>query len=99
MRPGRTLLIAGAGASGLLHVAAACARGVESVRVIEPDPVRHARALAWGAEPHDGEPVDVAIACTSKREAIATGRGQRRAGTQVGRAAVATLRGPCDDCC
>lgn len=69
--PGRSLLVVGAGASGLLHVAAARARGIEDVRVAEPDAARLARAVAWGAAVHDGEPVDVAIACTSKRAAIA----------------------------
>jgi L-iditol 2-dehydrogenase len=67
---GRSLLVVGAGASGLLHVAAARARGVERVAVAEPDPARHARALDWGAEPHDGAPVDVAIVCTSAPAAI-----------------------------
>ena len=69
-RVGRSLLVVGAGASGLLHVAAARARGIE-VCVAEPDPARRALAVAWGASEHDGEPVDVAIACTSKRAAIA----------------------------
>jgi L-iditol 2-dehydrogenase len=72
-RPGRSLLVVGAGASGLLHVAGARARGIEDVRVAEPDPERLARAVAWGAVAHDGAgaPVDVAIACTSHRSAIA----------------------------
>jgi L-iditol 2-dehydrogenase len=71
--PDRTLLVVGAGASGLLHVAAARARGVERVLVAEPDPDRLARAVAWGAAPHDGEPVDVAMVCTSKPAAIRAG--------------------------
>jgi L-iditol 2-dehydrogenase len=71
VRPGRRLLVVGAGASGLLHVAAARARGVDDVRVAEPDAARRARAVGWGAAEHDGAPVDVAIACTAKRAAIA----------------------------
>jgi L-iditol 2-dehydrogenase len=71
VRPGRSLLIVGAGASGLLHVAAARARGVADVRVAEPDSARRERAIAWGASEHDGSPVDVAVAATSKRAAIA----------------------------
>ena len=70
VRPGRSLLVVGAGASGLLHVAAARARDV-SCHVSEPDPARRALAVAWGAVEHDGTPVDVAIACTSKPAAIA----------------------------
>jgi L-iditol 2-dehydrogenase len=73
VRPGQVLLIVGAGASGLLHVAAAQARGVERVLVTEPDAERRARAVAWGATEHDGQPVDVAIVCTSKPAAIAAG--------------------------
>jgi L-iditol 2-dehydrogenase len=68
------LLVVGAGTSGLLHIAAARARGVERVLVAEPDVARRERALAWGAEPHsDGEPVDVAIVATHQPAAIAAG--------------------------
>jgi L-iditol 2-dehydrogenase len=75
LRRGRSLLVVGAGASGLLHVAAALAMGVEDVRVAEPDPARRALAVAWGAAEHDpeGEPVDVAMVCTSAPAAIAAG--------------------------
>jgi L-iditol 2-dehydrogenase len=69
--PGRSLLVVGAGASGLLHVAAARTLGVEAVHVAEPDAARRALAVGWGAAEHDGAPVDVAIACTSKPAAIA----------------------------
>jgi L-iditol 2-dehydrogenase len=71
VRPGRSLCVVGAGASGLLHIAAARARGVETIWVAEPDRERLARAVAWGAAEHDGTPADVAVAATSKRAAIA----------------------------
>ena len=71
MRPGDSLLVVGAGCSGLLHVAAAHARGVEAVWVREPDAERLARAEAWGATAHGNEPVDVAMVCTESPEAIA----------------------------
>jgi L-iditol 2-dehydrogenase len=72
-----TLLVVGAGASGLLHVAAARARGVERVLVAEPRDDRRERAVAWGAEAHapsGGEPlgaVDVAIVTSHHPAAIA----------------------------
>jgi len=72
-RPGRSLLVLGAGASGLLHVAAARAAGIERVAVTEPDAARRELAVAWGAEPHDGSPVGVAVVCTAKPAAIAAG--------------------------
>ena len=68
IRPGDSLLVVGAGCSGLLHVAAAHARGVEAVWVREPDGERLARAEAWGATAHGNEPVDVAIVCTESPE-------------------------------
>jgi len=71
LAPGDTLLVVGAGASGLLHVAAARARGVERVLVAEPRAERRARAIAWGAEPADGAAADVAIVTSHHREAIA----------------------------
>jgi L-iditol 2-dehydrogenase len=71
VRPGRSLLVVGAGASGLLHVAAARAQAVEAIHVVELDEARRALAVAWGAAEHDGTPVDIAIACTSKPAAIA----------------------------
>jgi L-iditol 2-dehydrogenase len=59
---GETLLVVGAGASGLLHVAAARARGVERVLVTEPNTERRERAVRWGAEPYEpattGTPAD-----------------------------------------
>jgi L-iditol 2-dehydrogenase len=71
VRPGDSLLIVGAGCSGLLHVAAAHARGVDAVWVREPDHARLARAEAWGATAHGNEPVDAAIVCTENAPAIA----------------------------
>lgn len=71
LRGDERLLIVGAGASGLLNLAAARACGVGTVFVSEPNPERLALALAWGAAEHDGSEVDVAISCTPKMEAIA----------------------------
>jgi L-iditol 2-dehydrogenase len=69
-----SLLVVGAGTSGLLHIAAARARGVERVLVAEPDGERRRRALDWGAQPHeDGETVDVAVVATHRPAAIAAG--------------------------
>ncbi len=60
------------GASGLLHIAAARARGVERVLVAEPRADRRERALAWGAEAYEpGEPVDVAVVHVASPDAIA----------------------------
>jgi L-iditol 2-dehydrogenase len=85
LSPRDALLVVGAGASGLLHIAAALARGVERVLVAEPRPDRRERALAWGAAafgvsgaggagPADeGERVDVAIVTTHHPDAIAAG--------------------------
>jgi L-iditol 2-dehydrogenase len=68
------LLVMGAGASGLLHIAAARARGLERILVAEPRDDRRQRALAWGAEPfapaRDTRP-DVAIVTTHRPDAIA----------------------------
>jgi threonine dehydrogenase-like Zn-dependent dehydrogenase len=50
---GDVLLVVGAGASGLLHIAAALAHGVDRVLVSEPRPDRRERAVAWGAEALD----------------------------------------------
>jgi L-iditol 2-dehydrogenase len=69
--PGDSVLVVGAGASGLLNIAAAHAAGVEAVWVREPSPDRLARAERWGATAHGNEPVDVAIVCTPRDEAIA----------------------------
>ena len=72
LAPRDALLVTGAGTSGLLHVAAARARGVERVLVAEPRPDRRERALAWGAAGFEpGEPVDVAIVTSHRAEAIA----------------------------
>jgi L-iditol 2-dehydrogenase len=71
LRPGDSLLVVGAGANGLLQVAAAQARAVEAVWVREPRPERLALAEAWGAEHHGNELVDVAIVCTPDVSAIA----------------------------
>jgi L-iditol 2-dehydrogenase len=67
LRPEDRLLVVGAGASGLLQIAAARAHGVRSISVLEPDPARRARAAV---PEHDGAPVDVAVACTPRPEAI-----------------------------
>jgi L-iditol 2-dehydrogenase len=71
LRPGDALLIVGAGTQGLLQIAAAHARAVEVVWVREPRPERLALAEAAGAERHGNEPVDVAIVCTPRADAIA----------------------------
>jgi L-iditol 2-dehydrogenase len=71
IRPGDSLLVVGAGCSGMLQIAAAHARGVEAVWVREPDPQRLAAAEDWGATAHGNEPVDVAIVCTEHPQAIA----------------------------
>lgn len=71
LRAGDSLLVVGAGVSGLLAIASAHARSVEAVWVREPNPDRLARAQGLGAERHRNEPVDVAIVCTPKPDAIA----------------------------
>jgi L-iditol 2-dehydrogenase len=70
LEPGDAVLVVGAGASGLLNIAAAHARGIEAVWVREPRPERLARAERWGATAHGNEPVDVAIVCTPRPEAV-----------------------------
>jgi L-iditol 2-dehydrogenase len=74
VHPGDSLLVVGAGASGLLAVGAAHARAVDAVWVREPRPDRLARALALGADRHGNELVDVALVCTPAPEAIAAAR-------------------------
>jgi len=69
LTPRDALLVVGAGTSGLLHIAAARARGVERVLVAEPRADRLERALAWGAEA--AEPGDPASA-DARRPARAT---------------------------
>ncbi len=71
LRAGDSLLVVGAGAMGLLQVAAARARSVEAIWVREPRPDRLLLAERWGAEHHGNELVDVAIVCTPKPAAIA----------------------------
>ncbi|HEY5318404.1 MAG TPA: alcohol dehydrogenase catalytic domain-containing protein [Solirubrobacteraceae bacterium] len=71
LRAGDSLLVVGAGAMGLLQIAAARARSVEAVWVREPRPDRLGLAERWGAEHHGNELVDVAIVCTPKPQAIA----------------------------
>jgi L-iditol 2-dehydrogenase len=71
LRAGDSLVVIGAGTSGLLAVAAAHARAVEAVWVREPRPERLERALALGAERHGNELVDVAMLCTPEPEALA----------------------------
>jgi L-iditol 2-dehydrogenase len=74
LTPPDVLLVVGAGTSGLLHVAAARAQGVERVLVAEPRADRRERALAWGAEPLEGRgPADVAIVTSHHPDAIAAG--------------------------
>jgi len=73
LRPGDSLLVVGAGVNGLLQIAAAHARRVETVWVREPRPERLARGEALGAELHNNELVDVAIVCTPTPAAIASG--------------------------
>ena len=68
---GESLLVVGAGSNGLLAVAAGLARGAGPVWIREPRPDRRALAEAWGAQPHDGEPVDVAFVTTAQPDAIA----------------------------
>jgi L-iditol 2-dehydrogenase len=71
VRAGDSLLVVGAGTSGLLAIAAAHARGLEAVWVREPRPERMDRALALGAERHGNELGAVAICCTAAPAALA----------------------------
>lgn len=68
-----SLLVVGAGTSGLLAVAAARARGAARVYVREPRPERLELAERLGGTPHGGEPADVALVCTPAAAAIADG--------------------------
>jgi L-iditol 2-dehydrogenase len=70
LEAGDALLVVGAGANGLLQIAAAHARAVDVVWVRERDPERLERAQALGAERHGNELVDVAIVCTPSPAAI-----------------------------
>jgi len=71
LQAGDSLLIVGAGTSGLLAVGAAHARAVDVVWVREPRPGRLERAIALGAERHGNELVDVVLVCTPSPAAIA----------------------------
>ena len=73
LQAGDSVLVVGTGTSGLLAVAAARARGVSAVWAREPRPERLERALALGANAHDTQPVDVAVVCTTRADAIAAG--------------------------
>jgi L-iditol 2-dehydrogenase len=73
LAPGETLLVVGAGTSGLLAVAAARARGAGRVLVREPRPARRALAEQLGGVAHAGEEADVALICTPAQAAIADG--------------------------
>jgi L-iditol 2-dehydrogenase len=66
-----TLLVVGAGSNGLLAIAAARARGTETVWIREPRDDRRRLAQAWGATRHADEPVDVAFLTTAAEEAVA----------------------------
>jgi L-iditol 2-dehydrogenase len=87
LSPRDVLLVVGAGASGLLHIAAARARGVERVLVAEPRADRRARAVAWGAEAF--EPGEHAAANGTQAERGASGAQAERgaSGTQAERGA------------
>jgi len=72
LTPRDALLVVGAGASGLLHIAAARALGAERVLVAEPREDRRARAVAWGAEVFEPDaPADVAVVTSHHADAIA----------------------------
>jgi len=72
LTPRDTVLVVGAGASGLLHIAAARARGVDRVLAAEPSADRRERAVTWGADAYEpGATVDVAIVTSHLPEAIA----------------------------
>lgn len=73
LRAGDSLLVVGAGTSGLLAIAAAHARAVEAVWVREPRPERLDLALSLGAERHGNELVDAVLVCTPAPAAIADG--------------------------
>jgi L-iditol 2-dehydrogenase len=72
LSPRDALLVVGAGASGLLHIGAARALGVERVLVSEPRDDRRERAVAWGARAYAaGEQVDVAVVTSHRPDAVA----------------------------
>ncbi len=73
LRGGDSLLVVGAGTSGLLAIMAAHARAVDVVWVREPREERLEVALGLGAERHGNELVDAALVCTPAAAAIADG--------------------------
>jgi L-iditol 2-dehydrogenase len=105
VRPGDTVAVLGAGGTGLLAGDAALARGAARVMVVEPNPLRRARADEMGFETVDpvaGDPVaavrrmtgglgvDVALECAGAPEAVRWGVDMLRRG---GRCAVFGLPG------
>jgi L-iditol 2-dehydrogenase len=98
LSPRDVLLVVGAGASGLLHIAAARARGVERVLVAEPRADRRARAVAWGAEAF--EPGEHAAANGTQAERGASGaqaeRGASGAQAERGEPGTRAERGVAD---
>lgn len=70
LNAGDSLLVVGAGTSGLLAIAAAHARAVDAVWVREPRAERLERGIALGADRHGNELVDVALVCTPEPDAI-----------------------------
>jgi len=73
LRGGDSLLVVGAGTSGLLAIAAAHTRAVDVVWVREPRAERLDVALSLGAERHGNELVDAVLVCTPAPQAIADG--------------------------
>lgn len=73
LRAGDSLLVVGAGTSGLLAIAAAHACAVDAVWVREPRPERLEVALGLGADRHGNELVDAVLVCTPAPAAIADG--------------------------
>ena len=72
LQAGDALLVVGAGSNGLLAIAAARARGTQTVWIREPREERRALAEAWGAVPHAAERADVAFVTTADPDAIAS---------------------------
>lgn len=72
LQAGDALLVVGAGSNGLLAIAAARARGTQTVWIREPREGRRALAQTWGAIPHDAERADVAFVTTADPDAIAS---------------------------
>jgi L-iditol 2-dehydrogenase len=72
LHSGDSLLVVGAGSNGLLAVAAGRSRGVRDIWISEPRAHRRRLAQQWGAQPHAGAQVDVALVTTAARDAIAS---------------------------